>query len=129
MSTPNDDLANHILFLERREAELAAEVASLPTRGTHRKQWLKVHQELARVRETLKDSREWLRSQAEAETELEAHLASMTPEERAYFDKMYAEYEAYEKANGLDWESRRRREREAEGRREGFRLIWGGKSE
>jgi hypothetical protein len=124
-----ENLKALIANLEHREAELASEEATLPTRGVHREQWLKVSKELRRVRKALRDHRAELQSQIETEAEYQAAMAKLregcTPEQWAYIEEMSALYEKEHPPE--DGKAARRREAIAEERREGFQLIIGGK--
>jgi hypothetical protein len=121
---------NRIAFLERREAELAHEESTLPTRGYHRSAWLKASEELQQVREELADERKCLALEVEWEAEEREFFASLSPEELAYHEEMLALYEKeHGEKNRAEWKARQKREAEAERRRENFQLILGGKYE
>lgn len=121
-------LEAQIANLERREAALKAEEATLPTRGRHRSAWLKVSKELARVTQDLKEAREaleWSKQiDAEEAREEAEYIANTTPEERAYHEEML---ERYEREVAVPLEERRKRDVAAKKRRAKFRLILGGK--
>lgn len=110
------DTINRIAFLERRESELAIEEASLPTTPRFRRALRDVRRQLSATREELAHERSML----EFEQEMEAKLADLTPEERAYHDEMWAKYQEYEASKKAEVVAKRRRAQ--------FRVVDGGKS-
>lgn len=109
-----------ITFLEKRVSELELEVATTPTVGYQRRKFLQAKKALAHVRETLDAERSQLES-LEGMAEADAELADMmSPEQLVSWKEFEAEQAAESKA-------RAQREKEAEKRRDGFRVIEGGK--
>lgn len=103
----NTETLNRIAYLERKEAELSKEEASLPTHGALRRDWLRVRKELRRTRDELTRCRDEI--QRTKDFEKAFGLEDIPQEERDYYDSMYRQYEA-------------------EQRRKQFRVIRGGKS-
>lgn len=78
-------LDGQIAYLERREAALAMEEASLPTVGSLRPAWRRVRDELGRTRERLQDARSGIVALAkfdEVSASLERHLEAMVRRKR-----------------------------------------------
>lgn len=99
------DTQGRIAYLERREADLVREEASLPK---YKDDWKQAKLGLARVREALTEARETLKWLQESIAEGEQLFADMSLEELEYCEVMSRQYEAEE-------------------RRKKFRVIQGGK--
>lgn len=118
-----DDLTraqNELTRLERREAELSREEASLPTTGSLRHEWKKITRALEHIREALIAARHQVLFLQDMKAEIDELHAQMTPEEIAYSDKMWREYQAEE--------HQEHREHQAKERRKAFRVILGGRA-
>ena len=115
-----DKSKGRIAWFEKRAAELEFEAATLPSVGYHRAKFIEAKKALKRVRHALEDEREhlgWLLESAKHDDEL---AAMMSPETLASWKEFNEEQDTLRK-------ERERREREAEKRRDAFRLIPGGR--
>jgi hypothetical protein len=125
---PKDDTISkskgRIAWFERREAEMATELAATPSVGYHKSRFWELTRALERMRRIIEDEREYLKWLIETEkvmSEFETLESMMTSGERRAWNEFRA------KQNRLR-EEREEREREAVKRRARFRLILGGRS-
>ncbi len=123
---------SRLAWCEKRRAELEAQEKTLPTRGYGRGAWLKIKAEIDRLKEFIFGEREWIKYAEEVEALLDAQekeweakygpAYKLTPEEEKDFELFMGDLDARRR-------ERDKMNREAEKRRDRFRVISGGKDE
>ena len=108
---------------ESRLSNLKEELTTLPSVGFHRTQFLKVQRALQFVKKAIEEEREqlaWLQVEAKEDEAFEKKYGKLSAKQEATFAE-------YMKGAAKRSQERRRREVEAEKRREQFRVIPGGR--
>lgn len=121
-----------LAWCEKRLAELRALEKTLPRVGYGRAEWKKVVKEIEQLREYIFGEREWIKYATEVETLLDAQekeweakygpAYKLTPEEEADFELFMGEMKRRQA-------EREKMNREAQRRRDDFKLISGGKGD